>query len=356
MKKVVSIVLITIILLSCCITTAFASGKITDTLQEQIDKADEDGLIRVQMWIRKPNYTSDEIEMLALKKAGLPLLSAEPLTMDELNRFIVAKRNIIFDLDATASREALGKIGIPDDRIVEISGLCVTVYMKPSEITTASEVKEVSTLLFDVVDDSLYEPVSESSNQLSDLYLNQFEELCDKAGVCCEYYQELYYHYDSNGNMDWVLVEGSSDIDYPGGYYCSIGNRVFVRDSYGCPFNANYGIFDVNSNSFVDISFLKNQGYDDCVTVFDQYGGGRLLGDLDKDNEISVVDATILQRCDARLMDYSKDDLIDMYQQIDPMFSPLTYYSDFNRDGVRDILDVTYIQRYLVGMTSPLSK
>lgn len=353
MKKTVSIILIVLILSSCFITPAFASGKITDTLQGQMDKTDEDGSIRVQMWIRKPNYTSDEIEMLALKKAGLPLLSAEPLTMDELNRFIVAKRNIIFDLDTTASREAIEKIGIPDDRIVEISGLCVTAYMKSSEITAASEVREVSTLLFDVVDDSLYEPVSESSDQLSDLFLDQFEELCDRAGVCCEYYQEVYCHYDSNGDMDWVLIYGSSDIDYPGGYYCTIGNRVFVRDSYGCPFNANYGIYDVKANQFVDVSYLQNQGYDDFVTVFDQYGGGRLLGDLDKDNEISIVDATILQRCDVQLMDYPKDDLIDMYQQIDPMFSPLTYYSDFNRDGNRDILDATCIQRYLIGMTYP---
>ena len=61
------------------------------------------------------------------------------------------------------------------------------------------------------------------------------------------------------------------------------------------------------------------------------------------------MDVTIIQRCDAEISEYPATDLIDPYNNINPYFdkTKLTYYSDFNRDKERDILDATCIQRYL---------
>ena len=45
--------------------------------------------------------------------------------------------------------------------------------------------------------------------------------------------------------------------------------------------------------------------------------------------------------------------IADVGEYIDNSFHPLTYYSDFNRDGERDITDATCIQRYLAGLPYP---
>ena len=34
-------------------------------------------------------------------------------------------------------------------------------------------------------------------------------------------------------------------------------------------------------------------------------------------------------------------------------YEPQTYYSDFNRDGDRDVIDVTLLQRYVTGLDIP---
>ena len=106
-------------------------------------------------------------------------------------------------------------------------------------------------------------------------------------------------------------------------------------------------VYDVERADFIDAASLVAKEYDGLPRAFDEYvTEGKPLGDLDDDNVISIIDATIIQRCDARIRDYPDNDKIDLYSwNREPM-----YYSDFNRDGERNILDVTAIQRYLVDL------
>lgn len=161
-------------------------------------------------------------------------------------------------------------------------------------------------------------------------------------------YRELYYHKDENGETDWALVQGYQPMVSPLEYVTVIANRVLSPYNIYYPFSARYGIYDVKADAFIDAGGREAKSYPDFVHVFDEtVTEGRLLGDLDRDNTISVIDATIIQRCEANLRDFPEDDIFYVtYEWGNPR-----YYSDFDRDGERDITDTTAIQRYLVGIS-----
>ena len=161
-------------------------------------------------------------------------------------------------------------------------------------------------------------------------------------------YKELYDHQDKNGETDWVLIYAASNTESPLFLNTIIGNRVIMRRSYGTPFNANYGLYDVKNDTFVDANSSAAKSYDGFERTFDEIGSGRLLGDLDGDNELSIIDATLIQRCQVKLRDYPADDEIIPRDGL-WMYSA-KYYSDFDRNGERDITDATKIQRYLVNL------
>ena len=76
-----------------------------------------------------------------------------------------------------------------------------------------------------------------------------------------------------------------------------------------------------------------------------------LIGDLDRDDEISIIDVTLIQRCEVKIREYPED---DSFYVTDDFGKKERYYSDFNRDYERDVLDATCIQRYLVGLPYPI--
>lgn len=166
-------------------------------------------------------------------------------------------------------------------------------------------------------------------------------------------YEELYTHKDGNGETDWVLIDaciGDSEL-WMG--FDIIGNRVLTMGPLEV-FRFGMAVYDAQEHTFHDLSKMDDySAYDGLEAAINTYGKGRLLGDLDQDNDISIVDVTMIQRCEAKITDYPDSDLIMTDETIDSSFDPLTYYSDFNRDGERDIMDATCIQRYLVGLSYP---
>ena len=130
-----------------------------------------------------------------------------------------------------------------------------------------------------------------------------------------------------------------------------IGNRVVIEEQYTAPFGFGYAVYDVQHNTVKAIYSEILDQYDGLEEAFNEYGCGRLLGDIDEDDDISIIDTTILQRCEANISDYPANDTIRLFGDVE---DALTYYSDFNRDGDRDIIDATCVQRYLVGMTYPI--
>lgn len=157
-------------------------------------------------------------------------------------------------------------------------------------------------------------------------------------------YDEMSEHHDSKGKTDWVLIHAESFVQLTVLYRELIGNRVVTRPGVGGPFDSGYGIYDVKQDRFIPLNGITVEDYDGLKAAFDRLGEGKLMGDVDGDNTITVLDATVIQRCEATITDYPEED-----ELLAPIGS-IRYYSDFNRDGKRNILDATTIQRYLIGI------
>ncbi|MBQ6625984.1 MAG: hypothetical protein IIX27_01685 [Ruminococcus sp.] len=168
-------------------------------------------------------------------------------------------------------------------------------------------------------------------------------------------YLELYYHHTDNGNpestVDWVLINcflGVCD-SWGMGSYVVVGDRVIgVTDTEFVPFDIPYAIYDVNKDEFIGIENVDCNQYDGLIECIQELNLGLLVGDINRDKVLSVVDATIIQRCIAQLEEFPVYDVCEKsgYSAVYGG-EQLAYYSDFNRDGERTILDATAIQMKL---------
>ena len=191
-------------------------------------------------------------------------------------------------------------------------------------------------------------------------------------------YEELYTHRDKNGDPDWVLVWARNfEHDYKF-TFSVVGSRAFYQYAYsGNPFLTHYGVYDVKKGCFFDPGYGKHgyfddeqvyhegfkvENYADFDRVMEEYATadynslGRLLGDIDRDDQISVIDVTLFQRCEAGISEWPEKDAVSLYDSIKKYTAVPGYYSDFNCDGDRDILDATCIQRYMAEMPYPKNR
>lgn len=199
------------------------------------------------------------------------------------------------------------------------------------------------------------EPAKPANTNMIQYKLGQYlKEMCSGAEVPLTFYEELFTHRNDAGEADWVLIHAYSDIEEPW-VACSVFNhRITVDDGWTAPFNACYGLYDYQEDMFFDLTndYSLYDKYTGLSEVIDRFGPGRLSGDIDRDNEISIIDATIIQRCLVEIMPFPEDDELPPYSNASFLSYAPRYYSDFNRDGERTILDATAIQRHLVGLTA----
>lgn len=165
-------------------------------------------------------------------------------------------------------------------------------------------------------------------------------------------YEELYYHKDKDDMIDWVLIEVRARLQKPVVVFSVIGNRVFDYEDWQYPFASGYCVYDVVNDEFSDASDADNEKFpgfsravDEAVKKSPYNNRGRLIGDMDGDDELTMIDATLIQRCDIRIRDWPVDDLIK--PEGHTYKKPPTYYSDFDLNGERDIVDATKLQRYV---------
>lgn len=94
-------------------------------------------------------------------------------------------------------------------------------------------------------------------------------------------------------------------------------------------------VTDDEGNESIDYSGLYD--LEDISRKIDMYYGVQLLGDADGDGEVSILDATAIQRKDVLLSVAYFDDVA----------------ADVDGDGDVTILDATFIQRFLAGLPCP---
>ena len=346
MKKVVCIILTLAIMLTFCVIGVSAKGKIADSLQAKMDAAEEYETIRVIIWLYNP-VDNEEVFRQAIKECGyiggLPL----NMTQEEVDAYRMIYNRIVFEQEAAAVNSFIEAFSLDEACINETYCLCINANLTKAQIEAAAAYNEVEGIYFD--DEGLpIEPIENNIDYPAEQREEQFRDLCTRAVANAEVtaYSELYYHTDVTGDCDWILVYGCSNVQAPMELATIIGNRVILLGSCGIPFDSNYGVYDVKNDTFVDAQSAARGGYADFVKVFDELGGGRLIGDLDRDNELSVIDVTIIQRCEVNIREYPADDEIKVDDGL--WRYSVKYYSDFDRDGERTILDATRLQRYLI--------
>ncbi len=176
-----------------------------------------------------------------------------------------------------------------------------------------------------------------------ELTLSQYHMTYDQLSS----FETIYKHQAEDGAVDWALVRAvsNSPVDTPAYYeFC---NRVLDIENSGIPFTFNVGVYNAKRMKMFDLTECKAEDYPDLEEVWTEIGDGRLIGDMDADNSLTVSDAAIIQRCAADITPYPEDD-VNPAAGSNP--DAIKYFSDFDADGDRGIVDATMIQRYIADM------
>lgn len=345
MKKALAL-LLSIILVFGCGVSAVSAGttKISETLQQIMQETPDGEKIEVHVWLYS-NVDKEAARRQARKECGY--IGGLPLNMslDEVYAYKAAYNRIISEQEAAVANSFVGKLGIAEEDIVYLGKHpYVIAKLTKDQINEADTFAEVESI------DYIDSPVTEPSDVKSDS-VNIYEDKVKEIYPFLYNYSEVYYHSGNNGEVDWVLNTGEEGAVFPEPLYQVVGNRVIIQEQQIAPFGFGMAVYSVAQNKVSPIYDGMLSQYDGLEEAFNEYGCGRLIGDIDGDNEISVTDVTFLQRCDIHSREYPESDVIRPYGEVE---GALKYYSDFNRDGERDIIDATCIQRYLVGMDYPI--
>ncbi len=181
-------------------------------------------------------------------------------------------------------------------------------------------------------------------------YKNEFELAFDYEGYYYNYEEYYKYYAETNDTdtPDWVFGRGFLSAE-PSPCQGTFGDYVFYSGGLCEPYNLGYFVYIPSENKFYDIIKAWDLGFENLELAFkecvkNEYYGIGFIGDADLDGELSVLDATFIQRALANQCDFLATDDVRgrcLYGE------PLWYLSDFNRDGKRTILDATAIQMKL---------
>lgn len=165
-------------------------------------------------------------------------------------------------------------------------------------------------------------------------------------------YDEPYYHYDDNGNVDWAIVHAITPAPPIECTAYIVVEDVLIRCYPYNEFMVGYGIYSVEDNKFFFLDkVLDNPKYKDLPEALRTIEASEIIGDMDHDRKLTVKDATFIQSAIANIVEFPLEDKV-VYQTFDfsALTEELTYISDYNRDGNRDIKDATAIQRQVAGL------
>lgn len=144
-----------------------------------------------------------------------------------------------------------------------------------------------------------------------------------ESGYLCSV---LYANTDENGDLEWALCRGSIDGVVEVFGYVKL-SKVFLTTGDAEPFGTEFAVYDAEKDDFVlmDEDLSAYRGLEETMV---KLGIAYPIGDADYDRELTIYDATIIQRYLACLNN----------QKIDEF---LCYVDD---DDEISILDATAIQ------------
>lgn len=330
MKKLISILLVLILILTSASTVVNAdnNAKIESTLQSALENMNDDDKLQIWMFLYD-TVDEDWVVQKTYEECGLTKETAK--TKEEVDLYLSTYRGIKAHMYEEYNKEVFEKMNVADEDVIFFSKLTPSFILK----VTKAKVYELAQL-DEVASIGVYKlPIIPQPDML---YEARFIEIYEGIIFSESHkYDELYYHYDENGDIDWALIYECSYNAPPWEYHMVFKDRIFM---YGdnAPFSFGYGLYDVKEDKFYDIISNKfdYSKYQDLEEVFNSLNLGYPVGDANHDGVLSILDATYIQRYIAGLT-YLADD----------QYGEKNYISDFDGDGERTIFDATAIQMKL---------
>ena len=170
------------------------------------------------------------------------------------------------------------------------------------------------------------------------LFEDKFTMLLDGEESQYLYYDEMFYHKTQNDDIDWVLICAVDEVE-PGMSHAVFNDIVILDAPTCCPFNMGLAVYDVTKDAFFGIDEAWDMEFNDLHQVFFdvmsdkevsyEFGKIRILGDVDNDGELTIIDATHIQRCLASIE--SPEDVLDVE------YSTLVYGFDIKAIPHKDV-------------------
>ncbi|MBE6825011.1 MAG: hypothetical protein E7513_06665 [Ruminococcaceae bacterium] len=200
-------------------------------------------------------------------------------------------------------------------------------------------------------------------------YVAEFEKYMADNGCQPSYkgeedwymYSDSYYDYYSENNdtdtPDWLLAWGSTMGTSPLPTYGVFGDYYISINEYLYPYSLGYLVYVPSESKFYTLEEAWIAGFEGIEKAFTEAliprGLAGYIGDADRDNNLSVMDATFIQRNLAGMCVFDSRDDLTMHTKATDTAS-LSYVSDVDRDGKRTIIDATAIQRKLAQLDVPV--
>ncbi|MBR2715303.1 MAG: hypothetical protein IKB73_03750 [Ruminococcus sp.] len=342
MKRIVSILLIAFILVAMTVIQVFAetesNTKITYELQKVLDMRYDDDEVNV---VIRFDYEMDDeadaiITQATIEKCGYELSGSS--TVAQIKAYEVAYEECKAAYCKDKNTAILESLGITTSFTSFESAVMVTI--------TKAEVEKISQS--DLVTSIEYNGVYIEPDE-NHLYESRF--LAQQMNIVGEVYtyDEITYHDNEQGDMDWVLVYAQYVYPDPMKTYVIVGDRVAKYDNYNYGSSTLYWVYDVSKDEFLDIMEVDFNQYDGLEDAIYAQQIGVPIGDADKDSKFTVLDATFIQRVQAQLDEYDREDSVDG-AYVSRTDEALRFISDFDRDGERTVMDATAIQMKLAGI------
>ena len=194
-------------------------------------------------------------------------------------------------------------------------------------------------LIIAIIPTSAKNITANENNVFEDRFVSKYKSIMDDYYV----YYEIYTEYSESGDAQWVLVSATALCGSDFYFHEVIGDWVLYDDFDFAPFNFTYAIYDVEADTFVQLSencLATYEGLDSKMHLLGEKA--HLIGDADGDRELTILDATYIQRAIAKLCEFDASDDLSPYHF--PGSENLHYITDFDRDGERAVMDATAIQ------------
>ncbi len=173
------------------------------------------------------------------------------------------------------------------------------------------------------------------------------------------YYDELYYHYvdenDPNSEIDWAIIYALAYAGSPMGIKSIVADRVLAT-GHDVWYKHGWAIYDAQTKEFISVDEVDVTKYNGLEKGFAEAKVGNPFGDANLDGELTILDATYIQRALVGLCEFDQRDDLSQYSTRSKKYDrPLDYISDIDGDGERSVFDATAIQMKLAKTTDTVT-